>query len=186
MKQCINIVWLKRDVRLIDHPPLYRALAEGQPVLLIYCFENELLELPIYSDRHWRFVIQGLRDMHLQLSKYHARSVQVIRGSFVAFLQQLQEHVTITAVYSTQETGLQWTFDRDKAVGRWLRTQGIPWYEINTDGIRRAVLNRDNWWADWHAYMDRRLETPYYNRAQWYLLPPDLEAAFEASSYTKG
>lgn len=185
MKPRINIVWLKRDVRLIDHPPLYRALAEGLPVLLVYCFEDELLELPIYSERHWRFVIQGLRDMHRQLLPYHPRSVQVIRGSFVAFLQQLQDHADIQALYSSQETGIQWTYDRDKAVGKWLRSQGIPWYDINTEGIRRAVFHRDQWWADWHAYMDRQLETPYYNRAQWYLLPPELEAAFEASSYTK-
>lgn len=185
MTKRINIVWLKRDVRLIDHPPLYRALAEGYPVLLIYCFEDELLDLPIYSERHWRFVIQGLRDMHRQLLQYHPRSVQVIRGSFVTFLQQLQTYVTINALYSSQETGIQWTFDRDKDVGKWLQSQGIPWHDINTEGIRRAVFHRDCWWADWHAYMNRRLETPYYNRAQWYLLPSELQRQFEANSYTK-
>lgn len=93
MKPRINIVWLKQDVQLLDHAPLYRALVESLPVLLVYCFKDALLEQPIYSKHHWHFVIQGLRDMHHQLLRYHPRSVQVICSSFVDFLQQLQKHV---------------------------------------------------------------------------------------------
>lgn len=185
MKEHINIVWLKRDVRLTDHPPLYRALAEGLPVLLVYCFEPKLIAQPIYSPRHWRFVIQGLRDIHRQLLPYHAQSIQVIQGNFLNFLQQLQDHATINAVYSTQETGMQWTFDRDVSIGRWLSEQGIPWHDISTEGIRRGVLHRKNWIDDWYTYMEHSLETPDYSRARWYLLPPALQAQFDATGYTK-
>lgn len=185
MKERINIVWLKRDVRLIDHPPLYRAAQEGLPILLVYCFEKELIKLPIYSPRHWRFVVQGLRDVYSQLRNSHPQNVQVIQGNFVDFLKALQEEVTINALYSSQETGMQWTFDRDIAVKKFLEEQQIPWLDISTDGIRRAVYNRENWYADWHTYMQLPMETPDYKEVKFYGLPAPLQEKFNASDYTK-
>ncbi len=185
MKERINIVWLKRDVRLIDHPPLYRAAQEGLPILLVYCFEQELIDMPIYSPRHWRFVVQGLRDVYSQLKEQHPQNVQVVQGNFVDFLQQLQQNVTINALYSSQESGLQWTFDRDKAVKKFLKEKAIPWIDINTEGIRRAVFTREDWYADWHSYMQLPLENPDYDQLTFYALPAALQQAFDASHYTK-
>ena len=185
MKPQINIVWLKRDVRLIDHPPLYKAAQEGLPILLVYCFEPALVQLPIYSTRHWRFVVQGLRDMYSQLRPYHSQNVQVIQGDFISFLEALQQEASINAIYSSQETGIQWTFDRDKAVKRFLQEQGISWTEISTDGIRRAVYHRQNWFAEWYEYMQKPFETPDYKSLSFYALSPSLLEQFEASSYTK-
>ena len=42
-KSPINIVWFKRDLRFTDHEPLFRALEEDIPVLLIYFFEPSLI-----------------------------------------------------------------------------------------------------------------------------------------------
>lgn len=185
MKKRVNIVWLKRDVRLIDHPPLYRAAEEGLPIVLVYCFEQELIKLPIYSPRHWRFVVQGLRDIYGQLRKSHPQNVQVVQGNFVDFLKELQEEVEINALYSSQETGIQWTFDRDKAVKKFLKEQLIPWVDINTEGIRRAVYTRENWYADWHAYMQLPVETPDYSSIEFYAISSNLQEKFDASTYTK-
>ena len=185
MNNRINIVWLKRDVRLIDHPPLYRAAQEELPILLVYCFEPKLLEQPIYSPRHWRFVIQGLRDLYSQLRTIHPNNLQVVYGDFIDFLQTLQQEVTINAVYSSQETGIQWTFDRDKAVKKFLEEQSIPWTEISTDGLRRAVYNRDDWFPEWHRYMNAPLETPDYKALEFYALSTALQQQFDASTYTK-
>lgn len=52
----INLVWLKRDLRLTDHAPLQAALTSGRPTLLLYLFEPMLLGDAHYSERHWRFV----------------------------------------------------------------------------------------------------------------------------------
>ena len=45
-KSPINIVWFKRDLRFTDHEPLFRALEEDIPVLLIYFFEPSLINCP--------------------------------------------------------------------------------------------------------------------------------------------
>ena len=55
-KSPINIVWFKRDLRFTDHEPLFRALEEDIPVLLVYFFEPSLINFPDSDLRHWRFV----------------------------------------------------------------------------------------------------------------------------------
>lgn len=65
--QSINIVWLKRDLRLTDHQPLQHALEQDLPVILLYVFEPLLLNDPHYSERHWRFVSHSLVDMNQQM-----------------------------------------------------------------------------------------------------------------------
>ena len=42
----INVVWLKRDLRLNDHACLAAAEAEGIPYLALYCFEPAMLKAP--------------------------------------------------------------------------------------------------------------------------------------------
>ena len=54
----IGIVWLKRDLRLHDHAPLYNALKENKQVLLLYVFENILAQDP----HHFNFIKQSLID----------------------------------------------------------------------------------------------------------------------------
>lgn len=50
--QTINLVWLKRDLRLTDHLPLQHALSSENPTVLLYIFEPMLLDDPHYSERH--------------------------------------------------------------------------------------------------------------------------------------
>ena len=45
----MNVVWLKRDVRLIDHEPLSLAAAEKLPCVVIYIYEPELLTSDTYG-----------------------------------------------------------------------------------------------------------------------------------------
>ena len=52
-KQEINIVWFKRDLRLLDHEPLHLAKADGKPVLLVYIFEPSLMAYHDSDIRHW-------------------------------------------------------------------------------------------------------------------------------------
>jgi deoxyribodipyrimidine photo-lyase len=185
MKKKINIVWLKRDVRLHDHLPLHHAIAEGSPILLVYCFEPPLLSIPLYSKRHWKFVVEGLRDMHLQLRVQHPQNVQVIQGDFIAFLKACQEHFEIKGLYSSQESGIQWTFDRDKTVHKFLKSEQISWREYSTEGIRRAVFNRIDWFANWFEYMHRPIPKTDYQKASFVSLPNTLKASFDARTFTK-
>lgn len=185
MKTAINIVWLKRDLRWRDHPPLYAAAQSDLPTLIVYCFEQELIDLPIYSKRHWRFVVESLRDMYLQVRDNHPQNVQVVKGDFVSFLDAIQDYYQINTIYSTQETGIQWTFDRDIAVKAYTKEHQIDWKEYNVDGVRRAVMNRDNWFEEWYAYMDSPLQSPVLDKMKFIALPKAIKADFDATGFTK-
>lgn len=52
----INIVWLKRDLRLTDHVPLLHASQSSDPLVLLYIIEPILVNDPHYDSRHWRFI----------------------------------------------------------------------------------------------------------------------------------
>ena len=43
-KQKINIVWLKRDIRVQDHLPLYMANNQKTPYIVVYIFDSDFCE----------------------------------------------------------------------------------------------------------------------------------------------
>ena len=69
MRSKINIVWLKRDLRLQDHEPLCRAQEENIPFILLYIYEPSLISDPHYDKRHWRFIQESLEDIQTELAK---------------------------------------------------------------------------------------------------------------------
>ena len=69
----INIVWLKRDLRLMDHEPLLRAQQEGIPFLILFCFEPSVMQYDDSDVRHWRFISESLVEMRNRLLNYQQR-----------------------------------------------------------------------------------------------------------------
>ncbi len=155
----INIVWLKRDLRLRDHAPLADAIATGRPCLLLYCFEDLLLRDPHYRRRHWRFINQSLDDMDKTLAPLGQR-VWRCSGDMLELLAAIDGHFNVSALYSHEETGLQATFGRDKAISRWLAERGIPWRETPSHGVERGRQNREGWNRRWHQVMTQAQATP--------------------------
>ena len=49
----VNIVWFKRDLRIVDHEPLDLAVNSGHPLILIYMFESSVMEYDDSDTRHW-------------------------------------------------------------------------------------------------------------------------------------
>ena len=63
-------------------------------------------------------------------------------------------------MYSHEETGNAWTYERDQAVGAWARGHAVPWQEYPQAGVVRRLASRDAWARHW----ERRMAEP--------LLPP--------------
>ncbi|KZX58313.1 FAD-binding protein [Halioglobus sp. HI00S01] len=149
----ISVVWFKRDLRLRDHAPLTNAIAAGRPVFLMYCFEPELVNDPRYSSRHWRFVGESLRDINASLRCFGAR-VHVFSANPLSVFRLLHEQFGVAAVYSHEETGLEITFQRDKAVATYLKAVGATWQETATNGIQRGRRDRRGWNRRWRELMN--------------------------------
>lgn len=69
-----TVVWFRTDLRTIDHEPLLRAVASGQPVRAVYCHEPRFQEMMPYGfpkEREWRrtFIRECLDDLAEQLKE---------------------------------------------------------------------------------------------------------------------
>ncbi|WP_400078387.1 deoxyribodipyrimidine photo-lyase/cryptochrome family protein [Winogradskyella sp. R77965] len=157
-KEHINVVWLKRDLRLQDNEAISNALKSKKRVLILYVFEHLLLNDAHYSARHFNFIKESIRDLNEQLTEYNSKVLTATSDITSAF-NQLQEFYKIDAVYSHVETGLLITYNRDKEFKRYCRNNFIDWEESKNNGVERGLVNRDNWFENWEAYMYQELET---------------------------
>lgn len=137
MKELINIVWFKRDLRIHDHQPLLEA-ANGGKVLPLYVVEPDYWELPDHSNRQWDFIRQSLIALDAAL-KTLGQGLIIQTGDVVEVLQSLHNMFDIQGLYSHQESGNGWTFERDKAVAKWCRSNQLTWHEYKPYGVVRRV-----------------------------------------------
>lgn len=111
----------------------------------------------------------------------------VFHREVIDVLTALQTQFTIGTIFSHQETGLALTYTRDKAVVHFCRQQGIGWHEYQSNGVIRALKNRETWSANWLQTMQAPQQHPDFTR--WYPAPmpanwyedqrgPDLSSAW--------
>ena len=162
----IAIVWFKRDLRLQDHSALKAAIESGLPVLLLYCFEPSLKDNPHYSERHWRFVWQSLVNMQNQLRPADA-TVAIFADEVLSVLQQVSQKFVVRKLYSYEETGLQQTWQRDKAVAQWCQQNTVQWQQFGCGGVIRGATDRQCWDKHWHQVMRAPLDTPSLGSAKF-------------------
>lgn len=156
----MNIVWFKRDLRVHDHAPL-RAAADAGKMLPLYVVEPEYWALPDSSQRQWRFVAESLVALNQALQQ-RGQGLLVKQGDMLTVLNELEQQVTIQAIYSHQESGNLWTFERDKQVLAWCKTRNITWHEYLPYGVFRRLYDRDGWAAKWEAFMRApRVQAPH-------------------------
>ncbi|MGF1545418.1 MAG: FAD-binding domain-containing protein [Parvularculaceae bacterium] len=150
-----QIVWFKRDLRAVDHEPLARAAAAG-PVIPLYVAEPELWRQPDASGRQWAFIAETLGELDRDLTRLGAPLVVRV-GDAVDVLDDLTRAHGAAGLWSHEETGNGWTYDRDKRVAAWARRAGLPWTQTPQGGVVRRLKTRDGWAREWDAFMGRDL-----------------------------
>ena len=130
----INIIWLKRDLRLQDNEAIFNALKSEKRVLLLYVFEKSLLSDAHYSERHWNFIKQSIKDLNEDLLKFNTK-ILCVTSEVVTTCNQLLNYYKINTVFSHQETGLLITYTRDKDFTRYCRNNSMNWLENNNNGV---------------------------------------------------
>lgn len=150
-----QVVWLKRDLRLFDHAPLFAAAQSGGPVIMLYVIEPDYWRLPDVSRRHWHFIHDCLCELRTALTE-HGHTLIVRTGSVVDVLNHLREDLGVFDLHSHEETGNDWTFRRDRQVAAWCRARGIAWHQQPSHGVVRRLANRDHW----QKQRDARMAAP--------------------------
>ncbi|MFO7743857.1 MAG: deoxyribodipyrimidine photo-lyase, partial [Psychroflexus sp.] len=151
----VNVIWLKRDLRLQDHAPLHKALQKQHPILLLYIFEPLMLKDPHYSERHFRFIKESIQELQRELTAYQTQ-ILVVKSSAEDAFKKIHTELKIKTVYSHQETGIHITFQRDKSLKEVFTTEKIQWKEFINNGVIRGLKNRKTWVNSWENFMNQK------------------------------
>jgi deoxyribodipyrimidine photo-lyase len=156
----IEVIWFKRDLRVEDHAALSGAVATKRSVLPLYILEPDLWKQPDMSYRHYQFLCESIIELNQQLSIL-GQPLIVRIGDVVAILNAISQQFEISGLWSHQETWNGWTYERDKRVLKWVRSQDIPWHEPVQNGVIRRLKGRDGWAAAWYLTMKKPpIKTP--------------------------
>ena len=144
MKQPIHIVWFKRDLRVNDHAPLAYAVAEGISVLPLYVIEEEYWQQDFASRRHWSFIRDCLLDLREDTAAL-GQPLVVREGEICEIFHDISSKYIIKGIFSHEECGNNWTYERDKKVIAWCKSNNIPLHEFPHNGVVRRLESRDHW-----------------------------------------
>jgi len=195
IKQAVNIVWLKRDLRWQDHRSMHKAEKQKIPYLIIFAFEPSCMRYPDTSKRHLQFQYHSILDLNKKLANFKRR-VEVFYEEVPKVLEYLNSLFEIKKIFSYQESGIRLTWNRDKKVKLFCEEHKIFWQEFQRDGIIRGLKNRDHWNQSWHKTMHAPIlkneyslatleplqhpfQIPEELRLDWVNYPKDLQPAGE-------
>ncbi|MDE2347549.1 MAG: deoxyribodipyrimidine photo-lyase/cryptochrome family protein [Gammaproteobacteria bacterium] len=146
------LVWLKRDLRIADHAPL-AAAASCDAAVALYVVEPQWITSPECDAQHLAFARANLVALRVRLAE-RGLPLLIRWGAVPEVLSTLRRQVPFDRLFSHEETGPGWSFQRDRAVARWCRRVGVYWREWPQNGVIRGLRDRNGWAARWQRRMD--------------------------------
>ncbi|MEH6646283.1 cryptochrome/photolyase family protein [Sulfitobacter sp.] len=157
------LIWLRRDLRLSDHPAFHAACATGRPVIPVFILD------PLYDTLgaapKYRMGL-GLEHFGETLAEKGSRLILRRSGSALDALQKLIDETGAGAVYWTRQYDPD-ALERDSAVKATLKEDGIdvrsfgghlmfePWtVETKTGGYYKVYT------PFWRSVKDRAVDAP--------------------------
>lgn len=125
----INVFWLRRDLRLQDNCGLYHCLKAGLPVLVIFIFDQEILnDLRDSTDPRVSFIHSELEKINDELKTKGSRLKTFYNTPIEAF-KSLAKEEDINAVYTNRDYE-PYAIKRDQQVKGLLEDQGIDFKDF--------------------------------------------------------
>ncbi|OMP77196.1 deoxyribodipyrimidine photo-lyase [[Flexibacter] sp. ATCC 35208] len=138
MLPTVNLCWLRRDLRLLDHAALYHALKSEHPVVPVFVFDTVILnDLVDKYDRRVTFIRDTLEEMQEQLAKLGS-SLDVFYGTPEEAFKHYTTHYDVQTVYANIDYE-PYARERDKAIGRLLKGKEIG-FKVYKDQV---IFDRD-------------------------------------------
>ena len=102
-KQKVNISWFRRDLRLHDNAALFHALKSGNPVIPIFIFDKNILNLlEDKADRRVEFIHAALEEMQVKLLKIGS-TLEVYYGTPVEVFKSLLSNYDVEQVFTNHD-----------------------------------------------------------------------------------
>ncbi len=162
----LQVIWFKRDLRVHDNTCLEQAAQRG-PVLPIFVVEPGYWNLPDTSWRQFELVRQAATSLKEEIDGLSG-SLSVRIGDVVEAFAAILTEAGPFDLWAHQETGNDWTFQRDIAVRKWCKKNVVPFTEPVQYGVwRGSQLDRDRWAKDWDAFMSQPVH-PVPQNISWF------------------
>ena len=129
MKKECQIVWFKKDLRILDHKPILEASKTNIPTIPIYLFETDYWKQPFASKRHWYFIHDCLLDLQKEIKSINSELL-ILKSDIIKVLNMINKKFNLISIYAHEETSNLWTFKRDKMVIEWSRINKVNFYEL--------------------------------------------------------
>lgn len=139
----IQLVWFKRDLRVDDHVPLARAAKSGACIGL-YVYEPEIIEAEDFDAAHLNFINESLAELRENLQQCGGELL-LRTGEMPDVLDQIQQDIGIAKIWAHEETSNFISYQRDRRVRSWAKSQSIAFTEIPQYGVVRRLKDRDGW-----------------------------------------
>ncbi len=129
----INLVWLRRDLRLYDNMALYHALKHKANVQLIFIFDSYILSDLEADDKRLNFIYQVLVKIQKSLAKYNA-SLCIKKGKPLEVFKNLSEKYTIENIYCNHDYE-PYALKRDETVKEFAKSHDIGFHSFKDQVI---------------------------------------------------
>lgn len=181
----INIFWFRRDLRLHDNAGLYQALQSGVPVLPLFIFDSDILDvLPSRQDARVEFIHTALTGMQRELEALGS-TLLVRHGKPEAVWQAILQEYPVQAVFTNRDYE-PYAIRRDQRVQALLAERGIPFHTSKDHVIfeKDEVLKDDGkpytvftpYSKKWKTRLYSRMETVALEDGRSEARPSDLQA----------
>ncbi len=142
--QTISIFWFRRDLRLEDNTALNKALLNGEPVLPLFIFDEQILSDLPNDDPRVNFIYENLQVMNEKLSSYNT-SILCLKGNPIEVWKELVESYSIKSVYVNKDYE-PYARDRDQEIEALLGKNGVSFFSCKDQVIHEEneVLKKDS------------------------------------------
>jgi len=147
----LQVLWFKKDLRWTDHAPLVRA-AQAGPVLPMWIDEPAAWAQPDAATQHRAFAQECLSELDAWF-RDRGGALWHFHGDATDALTRLHAPHGPFVLWSHEETGNGWSFDRDRAVARWCAQHQVLWHELPCNGVVRRLRDRNLWSMLWTQRM---------------------------------
>ena len=165
----VSVVWFKRDLRISDNQALSTAISSKLPVICLFNLEPDRIKREDTDGIHIEWELDCLKQLRKSLESIGGKLL-FHYGSVLDKLNAIHQEYEIKNLFSHEETGLQWSWDRDKLVATWCQKNKIEFIEYPSNGVVRRLITRDNW----KRLRDSRVNSEMVETPKKIISPVDL------------
>lgn len=126
MSQEIDIVWLRRDLRLFDNTALFNALKSERPKIILFIFDTNIVDELGKKDPRISFIYKTLENLNKKLQKFNS-SLMILKGEPLQVFKKLSSDYNINSIYWNKDYESYATL-RDHEVTKYFHKNSINTY----------------------------------------------------------